>query len=53
MVAEHGYEPIFLREGMDHLKGFLRAVSPVNKVPEIHQEVNLAKRLSEQRCPDT
>jgi hypothetical protein len=45
MVAEYRYQPVFLREGMDHLKGFLRPVSPVNKVPEIHHEVNPAKRL--------
>jgi hypothetical protein len=38
---------------MDHLKGFLWAVTPMNKVPEIHQEVNPAKRLPEQRGPDT
>jgi hypothetical protein len=47
MVTEYGYEPVFLREGMDYFKGFLRVVTPVNKVPEIYHEVNVPKRLPE------
>jgi hypothetical protein len=43
MVTEYGNEPIFLREGMDYLQGFLRAVSAVNKVPEVYHEVNPPK----------
>jgi hypothetical protein len=47
MVPEYGYETVLLRERMDYLKGFLREVSPVNQVPEIHHEINVPKRLPE------
>jgi hypothetical protein len=47
MVTEYGYETVFLREGTDYLQGFLRVVSPVNKVTEIYHEINVPKRLPE------
>jgi hypothetical protein len=34
---------------MDHLKGFLRTVPPMNEIPEIYQIIYLTKRLVEKR----
>jgi hypothetical protein len=45
MVPEYGYETVLLREDMDYLQGFLREISPVNKIPEIYHEINVPKRL--------
>jgi hypothetical protein len=36
VVAEYRNKPVFSRESMDHLKSFLRTVSPMNKIPEIY-----------------
>jgi hypothetical protein len=47
MVPKYGYETVFLREHTDYLKGFLREVSPVKKVPEIYHEINVPNRLPE------
>ena len=40
MVAEDRPEFIFMREGMDHFQCFTGAVSAMNKVPEINQDIN-------------
>jgi hypothetical protein len=38
---------------MDRLKGFLRTVSPMDKIPEIYQNIYLAEHVPEQRGPYT
>ena len=47
VVAKHGDETEFPRQGMDLLKGFLGTVPPVEEIPEIDQYVNRPEILPE------
>jgi hypothetical protein len=43
VVTEHGYEAVFLRQDTNYLKGLPGAISPVKKVPEIHEDFGCTK----------
>ena len=45
VVTDHGYEPVFFGEIVDEFERRLRAVAPVQEVPEVNQGIDRAKAL--------
>jgi hypothetical protein len=47
MVAEHRYEPEFMREVMDYLESLTGTIPPVDNVSQIDKDIDLSELLSE------